>query len=165
MSVRELLNRQSTPFSIIAALLLVVAGAWLLISSMGNERNIGVAKAFYTIDDGKSVFVADSANIPPFSHDGKTAVQAMMFTADGGKTRFVGYLMQFTERGQAKLREARAKADRPAPTLDPELQVNTQVKKPGEANWVSLGDLAAAGRVMQVTAPNDPSKIAEPVDP
>ena len=149
----------------------ILAGsiAYLLWQFVGGSTDprLGSGKAFYSIDDGKSYFVEDSAKIAPFDHEGKQAVQAMVYTADGGKTRFVGYLMRFSERGKAKMNEMRTKIkeNRGMPSLDPELQANTEVKKPGDKNWVKLSDIANSGKVMLVMVPNDPTRAADPVEP
>ncbi len=59
-------------------------------------------KAYFTTDDSspdaaKAALFTDSAdNLPPFQKDGKTAYLACVFTCDGGKTTWVGYLERFT---------------------------------------------------------------------
>ncbi len=57
---------------------------------------------YFTTDDSspdaaKAALFADSAkNLPPFQKDGKTAYLACVFTCDGGKTTWVGYLERYT---------------------------------------------------------------------
>lgn len=170
MGLRETINQnQKVAIGLISVVVLGSLAFAVLYTSQGmGDPLAGGGKAFYTVDDGKSFFSADSMLIAPFMHEGQPAVQALVYTSDGGKTRFVGYLMRFTPAGQEKLRAMReaVKSNRGAmPGLDPELQANTEVKKPGSGDWVKLSNISAAAEVMNVRAPGDPTRLADPVDP
>ncbi len=169
MGIRDTLNRQGKPVTALVVLVLLASIVAIVYYQSRSGDRFGAGSAFYTSDDGKSFFEANSSNIPPFTHDGKEAVQALVYTADGGKTRFVGYLMRFTPRGIQYLKESRAKAaasDRPTlPGFDSELQSNTEVKRPGDKTWVKLSDISRASEVMSIRSPTDPAKPADPVDP
>lgn len=146
------------------ALSILTLALWLLV----DRRSLaaGTGRAFFSVDDGKTFFKADAFNIPPFELDGKTAVQALVFTADGGKTRFVGYLMRYTPRGVELVRamHKRAHAGGP-PVVDPELSANCEIKKPGSTVWTRMSDVAASAAVMNVVADDNPSATVESVDP
>ena len=43
--------------------------------------------AFYTTDDGATLFTDGADRLPPFDHDGKAAVMAAVFSCDNGKHR------------------------------------------------------------------------------
>ena len=92
-------------------------------------------KAFYTIDDGQTWFAHEYV-VPPFDYRGKQAVQAVLFTCDAGKTRFVGYLLRFTPEGKTameRLLAHRSPRDARGPIAMPHGQV--QVKRPGKGTW------------------------------
>jgi hypothetical protein len=170
MGVRELINRHSRPVLACVALAAIASGAFFFVFHQPDGLGpLDAGSAFYSVDDGKTYFRADATNIPPFMHDGKEAVQALVYTVDGGKTRYVGYLMRFTPFGIQRLKDVRAKAAATStptlPGLDTELQANTEVKRPGAQVWVKLSDLDRAAEIMRVRSPTDPTKFADPVDP
>lgn len=84
-------------------------------------------KAYYTVDDGKTYFEA-AVQVPPFTTGGREAVRAMVFSCDGGKTRFVGYLL----RHPPDEREAAAAILKKGGRMPP-----GEVKRPGETEWAS----------------------------
>lgn len=149
MSVRSWLNRNGTAASIIT---LVVAGVavFFAYSALSPAEYRRPSKGWYTVDEGKTLFVATLDNIAPFVQEGKEAVRARVFTCDGGKTTFVAYLEKHTEEYKAKrkaydeamksfeVRLAEGKADlSQAPTSpDQMLASQTFVKRPGDAEWV-----------------------------
>lgn len=170
MGVREFIHRYRRVVAPVVVVGLVVSVAYAVYQwrSAPADPLAGSGKAFYSVDDGTTYFVAGSEQIPPFLHEGREAVQALVYTDDGGKTTFVGYLMRFTPRGVELMRAMRQPAgDRPRalPGLDPGLQANTEVKRPGAGAWVKLSDIAAAGEVMSVKSRTDPSRLADPVEP
>lgn len=153
---------------VVVGVLVALIAAWIALGRSNIDPLTGSASAFYTIDDGKSFFKADATNIPPFDHQGSQAVQAMVYTSDGGKTQFVGYLMRFKPPAIERIKKMRADAKsgkRAVPGIDPVLQENSEVKKPGQRDWVKLSNVAAAAEVMKVRSPSDSSRLADPVDP
>jgi hypothetical protein len=113
---------------------------------------------FATVDDGQTVFETDMSNLPPFQQDGKTAYRVALFTADGGKTRFPGYLERYTPEAKKRIEAAMAEmAKDPDPWKRPRGLVgpgDVEVKKPGAGNpWVK-NDSPEGMAVMNVKAPN-----------
>jgi len=53
-------------------------------------------KLFFTHDDGKTWFAAPADARVPFTHEGKLAYRAHVFSVDGGKTPFVAYLSKYS---------------------------------------------------------------------
>ena len=82
----------------VAAVGLIVIGLAFIISQL-LQRQSGVRRmqAFYSTDDGATIF-ADDAKMPPFDRGGAQAVQAFVFSCDGGKHRWVQYLMKFSDK-------------------------------------------------------------------
>jgi hypothetical protein len=140
-------------------------GVWQIMSIVGHGGT-GAVDAFFSIDDGKTFFAAPSENLPPFPSGGGTAVAARVFTIDGGKTQFVGYLERYTEAGKVRARElmALAAAGKKSPGIDDVLNANTEIKRPGDAQWTKSNDPAAAA-IRRVSAPGHPELPALPYAP
>jgi hypothetical protein len=108
-------------------------------------------RAFYTTDEGQTVFVADmNKSIPPFEHNGKTAYWVWMYSCDGGKTRFPGYLERYTPEAKKRIEAAlhgNSSGTGPMPG-------DTELKKPGPGHtWVSRANTAEAAKVTSITDP------------
>ena len=93
MGIRNLLNEKpavATGATIAVVVIALIAIFW---QSRDKTNSTSVAnKAYYTIDDGQTVFEDDISKAPSFQQGGAQAVQAHMFSCDNGKTRFVGFL-------------------------------------------------------------------------
>jgi hypothetical protein len=87
-------------------------------------------KAYFTVDDGKTFFEAP-AQVPPFTYHGREAVRAVVYSCDGGKTRFVGYLLRHPPEEKAAAEVILARGGRMPPG---------EVKRPGDAEWASPFD-------------------------
>ena len=100
-------------------------------------------QAYYTTDDGATLFASPRTTVPPFEKDGKTAVLAHVFSCDKGKTRFVGYLVKFNEDfAKRAAAEAAAAAKSGTPPkggglmASPSAAMSMLVKKPGSSEWL-----------------------------
>ena len=168
MTLRDKLRQNSKAVIIIFSVLIVTCGIYLLVQLFSNtddSRIIG--KAFFTVDDGKTTFVASADNMPPFDQDGQTAIRAIVFSCDAGKTRFIGYVQRLTPLGKEKMTaiRERQKKSKTFPSLDPELSANIEIKRPGDKLWVKQSNVEQARKIMNVRCPQDPSVSAEPVQP
>ena len=157
MGLRDRLN--DNPRIAVGVLGTVVLAAIVFIAMqvLASRRTIrsDLPDSFYTVDDGQSFFVANSANFPPFDHEGKPAVQAHVYECGG--QRFVGYLERYTPEAHKAMIENRA---------TPQHQIyGRELKKPGEKTWVKSGDDVAADRVMTVACPHGGAHAPEPVEP
>ncbi len=127
-------------------------------------------QVFFSDNDGESVYVDNVFNIPPFSHDGKTAVRAEVFMDPSGK-QFVGYLRRYNTQWKQICESALAdvaKRGRPPESsgifFDRGINSGTEVKRPGKDNpWVPL--LSEEGKkVTNVVGPGN-SKAVQVVIP
>jgi hypothetical protein len=163
MGVRETLNRYKAVT--MGAALVVTIGALtfavLQVRGGGPPTSVNLnGKVFFTTDDGKTWFVDDVRNIPPFAKDGKDAVRAHVYrTSDG--TKFVGYLERYSPASRKALAAALAKPVQDQ-LEDPYASAEIQCKKPGEATWVSMSDPRSQS-VMTVVSPKGAGDKVSPV--
>jgi hypothetical protein len=147
MKIRQFLNTHPRLSAIISFTLLATLIVYTLASvHISNSPHVE-HQAFFTVDDGRTLFTDDISKFPPFLKDGQEAVRAMVFTDDGGKTQWIGYLEKYDE-SDKQLLETNSKywlLGRPLLPL---------VKKPGSDKWVS-----------QLTNPSKVRSIMSPVSP
>lgn len=128
--------------------LFVLAAAilWWEVGSTDAASNIssGPALAYYTVDDGVTWFKDKADLVPPFNSKGKTASQVVLFTAEGGKTQFAGYLQRFDAATKKRL-DAGAKMPR---TIS-----GVEVKKPGAGGTWTARNSKAGMDIVNVKSP------------
>ncbi len=168
--VRETLNRHpKVVLSAIGAIILATVGF-----TVQAQRPPGLNPpkyAYFTDDDGKTVFKDSATRVPTFDRGGKQAVAAYVFKGADGKL-FVGYLERAISAGaRDRIEQARAEIQKRAaqqaiPMPDSELMElisrNLEVKRPGDKAWVGQSD-PRAGEVMVVSGAD--GNLAEPVRP
>lgn len=150
MSLRQMINGNPAIGAAIAVVLIAVAvGAiWY---NMQPATYGPPTKAFYTIDDGKNLFVDEINKQTPFDYEGKQAVKAYVYTCDNGKTQFVAYLERLPDGAKAPAAVVETPEEAPAPKNEAEAramatkrptlgQFTALVRKPGEKDWVKPGD-------------------------
>ncbi|MCI0538169.1 MAG: hypothetical protein L0Z50_23430, partial [Verrucomicrobiales bacterium] len=111
--------------------------------------------SFFTTDDGKTFFVANSENVPPFEFNGKIAVHAYVFECDG--KRFVGFLERYTPEARKTIMAQQHSS----------FEIETygrELKKPGDTTWVRASDADALAKVTDVKCPNGHANPV-PVEP
>jgi hypothetical protein len=150
MSMKETLNKKPALAAGISAGLIVVA-ALILYLTLRTGRHTAPTKAFYTLDDGQTLFTDVIDRATPFTVDGKEAVRAYVYTCDAGKTQFVAYLEKGTqpapkveeaERPKPAANEAEARqaaalaAQKRAAAVIPFTAV---LKRPGDKEWSKPG--------------------------
>jgi len=77
---------------------IVVVVAAILILQNRKPHVSAPNRAYFTTDDGATLFEDARDRVAPFEHDGKQAVQARVFSCNGGKKRFVGFLERMPDR-------------------------------------------------------------------
>jgi hypothetical protein len=155
--LRESLNKHKGVAVATAVVVVVAAGllAWRSTTVPEAAGSAAAVQAFYSADDGNSFFAAPADLIPPFEWEGKTACRAAVFTCDGGKTKFVGYLERYPPGAKKQLDAAQQalKAGAKGAGPSPMAASSVEVKKPGAPNkWVPRHSREAAG-VLNVTPP------------
>jgi hypothetical protein len=132
--------------SILALIGVIIAALAYAGVQVHRENSVHVQQeAFFTVDDGKTLFVDDVSKIPPFSKDGQDAVRAIVYTNDDGKSQWVGYLQEYTDEDKKTL-ETNPKSYLTGVPIVP------LVKKPGAAKWTS-----------QLKSPQEARAIMSPI--
>lgn len=132
-----------------------------------------IDKTWFTVDDGATWFADDAGRIAPFEKDGKQAVECRVYTCDGGKTTFVGFLVRYRPEGKAQFaaltppdKASALAADEYAAKYDAIVQATREVKRPktGDREWV-LGSSPALGMAVMTVKCPDGGKALESVFP
>src|SRR5688572_27547421 len=103
MGIRETINaRPAVACGVIAGIVVVSIAATL----WSNRRPSASTPedAAYTIDNGKTWFSDEHDRVIPYSKEGATVIGAVLFSSDGGKSKFVGYLQRYGTVVEAKNR-------------------------------------------------------------
>jgi len=114
-------------------------------------------KAFFTTDDGKTLFVDSSDRVPPFDHAGQPAVMAYVFTCDGGKTQWVGYLSKYSDQDRQTIESGKLG--------DANVRPPRLVKLPGSQTWASESDRGVMASLIPHCPDGQSSDNIRPVAP
>jgi hypothetical protein len=148
MSLRTFVNEYPVLTAGITVALLMSAIGYFIYSVRASDHYLDSPKtAFFTTDDGATTFVDSATNIPPFDHQGQSAVRAYQFTADNGQHHWVQYLQKYPD--------AVEKGIAPAATQQPTDLGQALVKRPGERTWVS--ESSAHG--IEIITPKAPANM------
>jgi hypothetical protein len=167
VSLREKLNERP---SIVtgATLAIIVIAMGLIIWQVIRGNNLPPGKSYFTTDDGMSFFELTNDNVPPFKHEGKTAVRAYVFSCDGGKTRFVGFLERFTPDAKKTIEAALKHPNEDTIDGQGAIQTGAQVKLPRTGNddskWI-LRDSPEGQALMDSVKCEHETDVLEPIEP
>jgi len=164
MGIRETLRGNSKVGAGLGVAAIVLAVALIAMQLRGGGAS---GNAYFTTDDGTTLFTDDALRPVPFQRDGKEAVRAYVFECNG--TRFVNHLERYTPERQELMRRAEeaAKAGQPPPEPPPAARQaamwGVEIKKPGDKEWVPAGNFARSSPIMQAKCPDGGEPI--PVEP
>jgi len=152
MGIRETVSEKPVVSICLATVVIVGAIAYTVRSVMPSDA---YTKAYFTTDDGQTLFTASMDQRAPFDHHGNPAYRAYVYSCDGGKTTFVGYLERCTPQGLKRLDALQADYDA-GKTHTPPLPTpgETEVKEPGPGNpWVLCTNYEEAKKITNVQCP------------
>lgn len=155
VGIRENMNKNpavatgATLGIILICILIIVYQLW-----PSHPSGSAVTKAYFTDDDGKTYFKDDVTKFAPFDHDGKEAVQAFVYQANGG-TPFVAFEEKLTP-------EALNAMKNPLPHPGPPIGVlnGTLVKRPGDKDWTPAGSAKGQEIVHDIKAPGGSTNVS-----
>ena len=161
--LREIINEKKALAFGVAILMIVGAGFYLAYMQRPQVRPKG-DQAFYTVDDGRTWFMDSIYKTPPFDHDGKVAVRAMVYSYDNGHATFCPAVERYTPDTKTTLDNAVAQANRDGKPLSsialfssPEVILDgMEVKLSGAGHdWVPRSDKDEAAKILNsVKAPD-----------
>jgi hypothetical protein len=147
----------------------------------GDSANVKPpTKCYYCDEDGTHVFIDDATNVPPFDHNGKIAVRAVIFKCIDSrgtvtKPPFVQRIERYTGKAKTKIEERLKENANMAIVVQHQFDVipkepgeGLQVKKPGDKEWVTINNLEEWGKVMNQQFPEGvlrPVSVDEDVHP
>jgi hypothetical protein len=102
-SVRESLQKNRKLGLMFAAILCICAAAISFHYLWPRAQRVDPTVEFYSDDDGQTFFKDNVYKFPPFDHNGKTAVQAVVGESEGHY--FVAYLARYTPDAQKQLQQ------------------------------------------------------------
>lgn len=171
MGIREMVgeNRRVVMGGAVAVLVVACLGlvAWSWTSG-GEPSRSSAGRAFYTVDEGKSYFRDDSAKTPPFEHEGRQAVRALVYRC--GDREFVGVLVRYAAQplasrgGSTRGKQGSAGAGPGTAEVKPS-PMGMEIKRPGETNWVRQYGSKEAMEIMRVRCPDGSSGTPVVVEP
>ncbi|HMB96405.1 MAG TPA: hypothetical protein VKK61_10230 [Tepidisphaeraceae bacterium] len=159
MGVREAIEKHQKAAGAVGVILVLIAVSVSAYSLWPHSQQ-PLTKAYYTDDDGQSWFVDSIDKVPPFDHNGKTAVRVNLYTCDDSKTVFAGYLERCTPAAKKKLESefnSAISAGKPisSVSIGPDISTfGTEIKKPGDKTWILRGHYPDSYKVMDVQCPN-----------
>ena len=156
MGLRESINKKQSLVAAVACVMIAGAAVAIFIQARDDGSSTS-GKVYFSNDDGKTFFPAPTTMLPPFDKDGKPAYRAHVFEC-GGK-RVTGYLSRYTPRALKALEEAKAArgTGKPPANVRELATIGTtglEVKRPGDATWVSQADATRATRVRTFRCPD-----------
>jgi hypothetical protein len=146
VSIRETLNNKPAVVTGITIGIVVIALVAIFWQSRPKSAP-RVSKAYYTTDDGATVFEDDLEKTTPFPHEGGSAVQAHMFSCDDGHTKFVGFLEKLPDKLPPAVASARGR--------DPKIFAGlVKAPKNPSAKWVSKNSAEGAAIIAAIKCPD-----------
>ena len=155
--IREWLDSHPKTVSGTVSVCVLAALCLSIVELRANRKTYpsGPPDEYFTDDDGQTFFVASSNNIPPFDHNGRQAVHALVFECGGQK--FVGYMERYTPAAHDAFVAGKGSAGL--------MMYGRELKRPGDTTWVKSGDLATEARIENVPCPAGMSGTPMPVEP
>jgi hypothetical protein len=164
--LREIINEKRSISLGVAILMLLLAGIYFAFMQRPQPRSKG-DKVFYTVDDGQTWFIDSIYKTPPFDHDGKIAVRAMVCSYDNGRRQFCPFVQQYKPDMKETLDELIAQANRGGKPLSsiglfgsPELMDGIEIKASGPGHdWVSRSNKEQASKILNGIKSPDGSAV------
>lgn len=182
MTLRQKLSKRPWLTGSVAGLFSVVA-IYCTMRAKVKQDGVYRLNAFYSNDDGASLFPGEGDKADEMQHQHPPAYRAMVYSCDGGRLRFIAYFVQLpidqldhVRQMQDQLNKLMTKVatnDPQVVKLSDELSSaqaavaeGTTIKAPGEHNqWLPANSTAGQKLMLQVTCPDGGSGPPEAVLP
>jgi hypothetical protein len=136
MGIREVINEKPIiPIAVLGVLIVAIAGYFLFLRDTGNYGGTDVV--FASTDDGETfVEYATNGALPPWTIGGEEAVRAYVFQDRVTDEQFIGFLETYPADAAISAAAAAGVGVR----ADMANVGGAMVKRPGDAEWVSVDD-------------------------
>lgn len=134
MGIRQTLNEKPALAAGVSAGIIVLAILAILFEAF-HKPSTGAppTKAYFSDDDGQTVFLDDVNKVPPFDHNGKQAFRAVVVQCGDGKP-FVWRLEGYDEQQRQELLKASKEGNGRAIRFS--YLSGLEMKFPGSSQWV-----------------------------
>lgn len=137
MGIREKLNERPALTTGITLAMIVVVLIIIVIQLKPSSSAPSADKAWYSDDDGKSYYKAESPLVTPVNKGGKEQVRAYVYKCKGTDA-FVGYLERFSVAARKRIEQAKAAGDPLDLAIEQVGEQGREVKRPGAKTWTNL---------------------------
>lgn len=156
MGIRESLNQNPKLVTPLTIAVIGVAVGYILLQFFASPPPAEEAtQGYFTVDEGKTVFVDQLSEIPPYHSPHGIAYRALVYSCDKGKTRFVAYLLRYRREGDPVTGQLIGSA--------PSYLEAQQIKRTGTDDWINMEDFDTAQKILNVICPD--GQPATPVYP
>jgi hypothetical protein len=160
MDIRKAIQGKPVVGIAITVVLLAISGM-ILARQYWPEKRANLSETYFTDDDGNTWFADSAYLVPPFDHNGRTAVFAQVFSYDNGSKKYCAYESKFTDKAKERLEAALAEAQKnnqppSSVSLYRDRTFMSQeilVKQPGSEKWIPMAD-PQANSVCSVHSPD-----------
>jgi hypothetical protein len=144
-----------------AAIGFVFLAAVSMAYQLWPQKHYSSTLTYFSDDDGNTWFLDSVDNVPPYDHDGKQAVRAVIYSYDNGSKKFCGYLMRFGPSVEKSVQAAIVAGAKKQPPETPqgimngiEFNASWEVKKPNSTDpWFRITS-PKAQEALQVKSPD-----------
>jgi len=171
--LREMMNQNPLVVIGIAAAIVLLAVVWSAMALFGGGGGSSgggdFSRAYFTTDDGATYFEDDVNKLPPFDKDGKPAVRAHVFTCNGGRDKFIGYIERLQPEAKTKI-DTLSKDPKSMENMmsrNAIMMTGLEAKKPRDpaAKWISPTKGPEFAMVTNVVCPDGKGTDLEAVIP
>jgi hypothetical protein len=157
IGIRQRMNEHPRVTAAVIGVIVIASVGAVVMQVRAGRHTIAahLPDSYFSVDDGKTFFVASGDNVAPFDYQGQQAVHALVYECNG--KRFVGYLERYTPDARKLMIE---KKSTPATEI-----YGRELKRPGDKSWVKSGDQKNCAKIVDVQCPDGSSAAVEPVEP
>jgi len=161
-------KNRTIAIAVVASIVVLAIAIFFFNRSTSVSGSFATGQAFYSDDDGATWFTDSADKLTPFDHDGKQAVRAYIYQCGSGK-KFVGRLERYTAEQKKFLQDTQTAISqgkpppRPTAPSGPSVGWGSEVKKPGDSQWIPANDFTRAASILNPKCPDGhPATLINP---
>lgn len=152
-------EKKKKVYSLVLAVGLIGVSVLIIGYTSWPERKFSPGKAYFTDDDGKTWYEDSNDNIPPYQHNGKEAVGAIIYRTAKSSKPFCGFLFRFPANVKSQIEKEGVPPGTPGKSRSsiaygPDVASQREVKAiNSKGKWVPIGSSEGIA-VMSVQSPD-----------